>query len=350
MEQSRSADGSETWVVRAGQKAKYVQSFLDDGFVSIGLLPEIDAGALAMNRDQLVEWTKRIRPTWSQHKVGSQAGQLARFISDMQPGDRVATYDRERRLFFVGRIDSDATYDPTRTDEQPFVRSVAWDGRVQRDALSIEARNSLGAIKSLFKVQGKAAVELRELAVPLDAPEEEITAPVSTPDDREDGASLDELRYEVREKAAEFIEDMIFDLEWDELQELVAGLLRAMGYRTRVSPPGPDRGVDVTASPDGLGLETPRIFVQVKHQRKATGAPDIRAFLGGRKAGDRCLFVSTGGFTREASYEADRSEIPLTLVTLTDLQELVVERYDGMDIETRSLVPLTKVYWPVVEE
>ena len=27
---------------------------------------------------------------------------------------------------------------------------------------------------------------------------------------------------------------------------------------------------------------------------------EVRSFLGGRKTGDRCLYVSTGGFTREA--------------------------------------------------
>ena len=52
------------------------------------------------------------------------------------------------------------------------------------------------------------------------------------------------------------------------MQRLVVGILRSMGYKTRISPAGPDRGRDIEASPDGLGLVDPRIVVQVK-QRKA---------------------------------------------------------------------------------
>jgi restriction system protein len=148
------------------------------------------------------------------------------------------------------------------------------------------------------------------------------------------------------ERAKSFIADMINRLDWDELQDLVAGVLRAMGYKTRVSTPGPDRGVDIFASPDGLGLQEPRIFVEVKHRQAAMGAPDLRTFLGGRKAGEKCLYVSTGGFKKDAHYEADRSTIPITLVTLPVLRDLLLDHYDLLDEETRALVPLRRVYLP----
>ena len=122
-----------------------------------------------------------------------------------------------------------------------------------------------------------------------------------------------------------------------------------MGYRTKVSGPGPDRGVDIFASPDGLGLAEPRIFVEVKHRAGSTSAPAVRSFLGGRRTGDRCLYVSTGGFSADARYEADRSTVPLTLLTMPDLRELLVNYYESLDSETRALVPLKRVYWPIAE-
>ena len=129
------------------------------------------------------------------------------------------------------------------------------------------------------------------------------------------------------------------------MQELVAGILEAMGYRTSVSRPGPDRGYDVFASPDGLGLEEPRIFVEVKHRPNTSiGAQDIRSFIGGRGAGDRCLYVSTGGFTKDARYEADRASVPLQLLGLVDLRKILVDYYDGLDEEIRSLLPLKRIY------
>ncbi|WP_410493863.1 hypothetical protein [Endozoicomonas sp. 8E] len=44
-----------------------------------------------------------------------------------------------------------------------------------------------------------------------------------------------------------------------------------MGYKTRVSSKGPDRGVDVTAPPDDLGLTQPRIKAEVEHRTGSMG-------------------------------------------------------------------------------
>jgi len=126
------------------------------------------------------------------------------------------------------------------------------------------------------------------------------------------------------------------------MQELVAGLLRAMGYKTRVSPAGPDRGKDIVASPDGFGFESPRI----EHREGSMGAPDIRSFLGGRHPQDKGLYVSTGGFSKDAYYEAERANIPLSLMTIDELVETLVEHYDKLDSETQQLVPLKRIYWP----
>ena len=131
------------------------------------------------------------------------------------------------------------------------------------------------------------------------------------------------------------------------MQDLIAAILRAMGYRTRVSPPGPDRGVDVLASPDGLGLQEPRIKVEVKHRPNSSmGSQEIRSFLGSLRSGDRGLFVSTGGFTKEAKYEAERATIPITLIDLQELAQLVTDHYENFDSRGRALLPLIKIFRP----
>lgn len=131
------------------------------------------------------------------------------------------------------------------------------------------------------------------------------------------------------------------------MQELVAGLLRAMGYKTRVSPLGPDRGTDIVASPDGFGFQFPRIIVEVRHRKGTMGAADLRSFLGGLRQNDNGLYMSTGGFTREARYEADRSNQNLTLMDADELGNAILEHYDRLDSETRSLLPMKKIFWPI---
>lgn len=134
----------------------------------------------------------------------------------------------------------------------------------------------------------------------------------------------------------------IFRLSTEQKEEI----LNAMGYVARRSKKGADRGVDVFASPDGLGLEEPRIFVEVKHRAGQMGAPEIRKFIGGRKPEDKCLYVSTGGYTKEALYEAERSNVALTLIDINLLAETITRYYDHFSVEGKMLLPLKKVYIP----
>ncbi|HBY1549071.1 TPA: restriction endonuclease [Klebsiella pneumoniae] len=161
----------------------------------------------------------------------------------------------------------------------------------------------------------------------------------------EDEVVSDPLR-DVESLAREGIKDRVNGLDPKEMEYLVAGVLRSMGYKTQVSPVGPDRGKDIIASPDGFGFENPRIVVEVKHRREQMGSQQIRSFIGGRHKDDRGLYVSTGGFTKDARYEADRSTIPLTLWTLDDLVRALIENYEQVDIETKLLVPLKKTFLP----
>ena len=129
------------------------------------------------------------------------------------------------------------------------------------------------------------------------------------------------------------------------MQKLVAGILRAMGYKTRISENGADQGKDVIASPDGFGFEHPRIIVEVKHRKGQMDSKSIRSFLGGRHKDDRGLYVSTGGFTKDAKYEAERASIPVALWTLDDLVRALFEHYENTDSETKRLIPLKRLYW-----
>jgi restriction system protein len=241
---------------------------------------------------------------------------------------------------------SDYEWAPGLIERLPAVRRVQWTQEVGRDLLTPATKNTLGSTLTLFKLDAGVDKNLHAHAIAIGA-----TAPAPVPKPKRaaelDDEELATLVTDEFEKADEFIEDAINTLDWKQMQDLVAGVLRSLGYRTTVSESGPDRGVDIFASPDGLGLQEPRIFVEVKHRNQSMGSKEIRAFLGGRKKGDKCLYVSTGGFSKDARYEAERAEIATTLINLQMLRQLVVDHYESLDAETRALVPLKRLYWPV---
>ena len=133
-----------------------------------------------------------------------------------------------------------------------------------------------------------------------------------------------------------------------EFQDLVAALLEAMGYHVAwVAPPGPDRGLDIIAGLDPLGIKDPRIKVQVKHRPDArTPADQLRSFMAVLSDKDVGIFVASGGFTRDAEMEARTQESRrITLIDLERLVELWIEHYEKISDTQRLLLPLRPVHY-----
>lgn len=327
------------WMVRSASGGRLADEFKEQGIVAIGWSP---LGDLAQYKDKeaILVAARKQWPDWSDGKYMSSASQLHRFKEQLHKDDRVITYDSSRRIYHVGTISGAYAYKPGLIDLFPNTFPVKWEGEVDRDKLAVSTRNSLGSTLTLFKVRESAADEIERVLTGQTA-----TGTIGSGDDEgeDEEALLDRYKLE----AFEIIKDRVNRLDWDAMQELVAALLRAMGYKTQVSKPGPDRGVDIMASPDGFGFESSRIIVEVKHRGQPTGAQQVRSYLGGRHKDDKGLYVSTSGFTKDARYEADRAGIPVMLMDIDALVKAILQHYDEMDMEGRALLPLRKIYWPV---
>ena len=144
---------SKTWMIRAGKGARFIDRFLEDSqVVAIGwnALGDIDVG------DSRQEITKRVTETWPNYKKGKVsicAGQIYRFLNEIRIGDRVLTYDPGRRVYPLGTIKSDPTFDSS-VEELARIRSVSWSAEISRDDLSVPTKNTLGAISTLFLLSG----------------------------------------------------------------------------------------------------------------------------------------------------------------------------------------------------
>jgi len=327
----------QVWMIRAGEGGHVVDAFAR-GFVAIGWE---DLGDLsnATTREAIRDMYLQAYPGTKPGKSSGAIAMLFKFRSVMRPGDKVVSYDPRKREYLAGAIAGDYLYDPNEIPGFPHLRKAAWEGRVGRDRLPVASRNSLGGALAVFALD-------EEVWTSIGASEgAEETTPQQP--EAEEKAELEETREDTVARAHELIKDQVTRLDDSELEQLTAALLRAMGYRTRVTPKGPDRGVDVFASPDGLGFQEPRIKVEVKQRpRTAMGSQDVRSLLGGLREGDRGLYVSTGGFTKEARYEAERSQIPAMLLDLDEFVVCIVTHYESFDIAGRALLPLVRVYWP----
>ena len=322
------------WMVRAGGNAYLVDDFRKNKIVAIGW-DELGDLSNVKGREKIKELVEQKSDYSKKGQVISASGQISRFLFDFKKGDYVITYDPTNRVYLVGEIESDYEYN-TEICEYPHIRRVNWLGEISRDKLSTSTRNTLGAILTLFEINNYA---LKEIIGVLEG-KEQMSDEISEDVDEEI------LKEDMISRAHEFIKDKILELDWENMERLAAGSLRAMGYKTLITERGSDRGRDIEASLDGLMLEEPRILVEVKHRKGQMGAENIRNFqatLRGRKG----VYVSTGGFSKEAKYEAERSVDQLTLVDADRLVKLIIQNYDNFDVDTRLLIPLSKIYWPI---
>ncbi|MHB1795255.1 MAG: restriction endonuclease [Acidobacteriaceae bacterium] len=291
----------QVWMVRAGRDSAFIYEFLSRQMIAIGWTKMGDLSNVR-SREQISQLVEQSWPENNKFQNSASVGQVYRFRDEIVPDETVVTYDSNRRIYHLGTVTGDYVYHPEYDPELVHTRSVRWEKEISRDVLSAESKNCLGAISTIFRLSDGAAKEVLALgqngqtvqAAELSSVENEIEAEA-------------EVRKDTEQRALEFLQDKLSKLDWDEMQELVAGLLRAMGYKTRISPAGPDRGRDIIASPDGFGFQPPRIVIEVKHRKGTIGAPEVRSFVGGLRQNDNGLYVSTGGFTREARYEADRT-------------------------------------------
>lgn len=130
-----------------------------------------------------------------------------------------------------------------------------------------------------------------------------------------------------------------------EFQDMVAALLRAMGYHTPfVAPKGKDGGIDIIAYLDPLGAQTPRIKVQVKHKPDtAISAAEVRALSGVLKTGDIALFVTSGTYSADARNATSVSDKFLRLIDGEEFIEMWQEYYDKMSDDDKNMLPLKRI-------
>lgn len=152
---------------------------------------------------------------------------------------------------------------------------------------------------------------------------------------------------EAEEQAWNEIENYLRSMNPYDFQKLVAALLKAMEYHVSwIAPPGKDGGVDILAWNDPLGTKPPRIKVQVKREQNAVNVSVLRSFMALLGDSDVGIFVSTGGFTKDAEEEARTQQSrQVTLVNLKRLYELWIDHIAKFDQDAKDLFPLKPIYF-----
>ncbi len=308
--------------------------FLNDNIIAIGWRNMGDLMLIEGNRDAFKDRYNEVYPDSKKGAVANGAGMLYRFVYEVQIGDYIVFPSKIDRQIYIGAVESDYIYNPDAT-EYVEQRKVKWLKHLPRTAFSQGALYEVGSAMSFFSVKNYADEYLNSLnksfkkAVPED--------------DESVGATADDIIEATKDYILKVLSK---NVKGYDLEEFVADLLSAMGYRTSLSAHGGDSGIDITAYKDEL---PPRILVQVKSQDGDIKETTIQSLKGAMREGDYGLFVTLSNYTKNAKKYLDSVPI-IRGINGTELVELVLKYYESLSEKYRKMIPLKMVYIPVAKE
>ena len=319
--------------------------FVAGRFISVGWDDIGDLKEIGPDKESLKEQLASSRPNAKPGAFPVWAGVLLRFAFEMHRGDLVVYPRKSDRKINLGIIDCDYEWhasEPTHRHR----RTVRWiQTGLPRAMFRQGALYEIGSAVTLFRVKNHTdefvhAAHLDPAVVAAEEPSVIETTVVDETSAAEDLPSAGRILENTRDF---ILKTLATDFKGHAFAEFAARLLEAMGYRTQVSPPGPDRGIDILAHKDPLGLEPPIIKVQCKSTEGKIGSPEVSSLAGTLSRDERGLFVTLGYFSADArNLGKDRTN--LRLIDGTQFVDLVLEYYDRLSSEDRSKLPLRLVH------
>ena len=311
--------------------------FLHNNVIAIGWREMGDLTKIETSREAFKTRYIETNPEAKKGSIATCSGMLYRFVHEVQVGDYVVFPSKSDRQVNMGIIEGEYQFVES-AHQYVQQRKVKWLKHLPRTIFSQGALYEIGSALTFFMVKNYADEFLSTL--------ETSGRRLTVQEDGED-ESVGATAEDIIESTKDFIlKELSRQLKGYDLEEFVADLLRAMGYRTTVSPHGGDSGIDITAYKDEL---PPRILVQVKSQDSDIKETTIQSLKGAMREGDYGLFVTLSNYTKNAQKYLASTPI-IRGINGTELVDLILKYYEELSEKYRGMIPLKKVYIPVPKE
>ena len=340
------------FLVRAGQSGEDEDRVLEDNIAILGYL-DVPSLASAADYRGVREIVERTFPDAKPGAVGNFAGQLSAFAVTMKQGDLVVLPRKRTSQIAIGRVSGPYAY---REVDGTFrhTRPVKWlQTELPRTIFEQDLLYSFGAFMTVCRISRNDA-ERRVAAVAEGKPDPGPSVSIDTPgaeepDSGEPTEGIPDLSQLAHDQIVAHIQARFAG---HALADLVDAVLRADGWATKSSPPGADGGVDILAGRGSLGLDDPRLCVQVKSQNSPADVTVYRTLQGTMQTfkAQQGLLVCWGGFNRVVLTEARIGHFSVRLWDSSDLVQAIYRTYERLPAEVQAELPLKREWMLVVEE
>ena len=318
MVSSKDPNSTRVWVVRA-EFGRYTDHFLSGGYVAIGWMPDRNLSAVE-HIDELYDLYREAYPDdTSKFVIGTQVGQIRRFLMEMTGGDYVITPAADTEWIHCGQIKEEESsyYHSSEDDGCPFLhrRQVEWAKKaLSRSEFSVPFQNTIRSSLTVFEVSHR----------------EEILEKIGRSDLIPKNESTSYDPYGV-------VLDQILELDSKEFEILVGHLLTALGFEgTEVTGKPGDGGVDVIGNLNASNMANVKVFVQAKRHSRGSrvSVSDVKSLRQAIHFGGQGAFITTADYQKGALEVALETGFPrIGLINGNQLVDLLVEHWNDIPQE-----------------
>ena len=309
------------------------QMFKAENVIAIGWHEMGDVSLIPQTREDFKDRYAEVYPDGSKQSVATQAGQIYRFVCEANVGDYIVFPSKEDRKINIGEIQGDYFYNAT---AKRFVqqRKVKWLKTLPRTRFSQGALYEVGSALTFFMLKNYADEFVAALGKDFTSAEPDPLLEI--------GMTAENVSLQTEDFV---LKELSKRLKGYPLENFIAGLLEAMGYpHPKISEHGGDRGTDIVAYKDEL---PPRIVVQVKSQDADIPERYLSQLRGTLREGDYGVFVCLSDFSTNAKKYIEENP-RIKGINGHDLAALIMKYYDQLPKAARDIIPLRKVYIPVL--
>ena len=304
---------------------------LNEKVIALGWTKMGDLRKIKQDKDAYYKLYSKVYPESSKQSVANSASQLFRFVNEAKINDYVIYPTKFNRMINIGKIEGEYFFNE-KEQEYNQQRKVKWIKSFPRNKFSQGALYEVGSFLSFFKIKHYSDEFINALEnknIILDQDDSDIVTSET-----------------IEETTKDFVlKELNKNYKGYDLENVVADLLNAMGYRTKLSKHGGDSGRDIIAYKDEL---PPRIVVQVKSQDGNITESTIQSLKGAMDEWDYGLFVTLSDYTQNAKKYLEKHSIIKSL-NGSEFVDLILKYYDDMSDKFKDTIKLKKVYIPIIE-
>jgi restriction system protein len=343
------------WLVRGGRYGERNAWALSEGLTPGGFGAVGDLSKCS-SKDEVQALVAAATPDDKPRAHLNYANQLWLLQSRVEVGDYVVLPLTAMSQLAIGRVTGPYRYDASEVDpERRHVRPVEWIRTdIPRVVVHQDLLHTLGAFSTYCGVwRNDAAARVAALVSTGKDPGASGLMSLPTSPAAEDLADEAQVVTDVEQYANDRLMSMIQErFAGHKMQALVEAVLEAQGFTCANTPEGTDGGIDILAGSGPLGLDEPRLVVQVKSEQSGVGDPVVGQLLGSvsKYAPAQGLLVAWGGLTPPAKRTARDHYFKLRVWTAADLVAHIMEHYTKLPEGIRAELPLKQIWIPVEEQ